>query len=77
MTVIGTVLPFSTSGGRSSDTRPLRNSASPISWRIACSICPGVFAAAGVATLAAPAAASPPAISASRRVMIIIMLSFL
>src|SRR5205085_10350922 len=64
---MGTVLPFSTSGGRSSSTRPLRISASPTTMRIAVSIWPSATACFGNA---APTAATAPAFKPSRRVIV-------
>src|SRR6516225_8828620 len=61
-TVIGTVLPFSTSGGMSSLILPLRTGASPTTLRIAeVSIAGVAFAWRDVMTGSAPATAAPPA----------------
>jgi hypothetical protein len=74
-TVIGTVLPFSTNGGKSSITRPLRIVGVPMALRIAVSICP--VAASADPDIVAPTAASPPASSTSRRVIFIMLISSL
>src|SRR4051812_9519518 len=74
-TVIGTTLPFSTSGGRSRVTLPVRIGASPNVCRIAACIWFGAgagawaFAAAGNA---APITATLPAFKTSRRVALIV-----
>src|SRR5215468_1031575 len=62
LTVIGTVLPFSTSGGISSLTLPVRTGASPTTLRIAEESIAGVaFTGRNVTIGTAPAAAAPPA----------------
>src|SRR5450756_1862745 len=62
LTVIGTVLPFSTSGGTSSLTLPVRTTAPPTTLRIAAASIAGV-ASAGLSVTAgtAPSTAAPPA----------------
>src|SRR5947209_17690134 len=69
LTVIGTVLPFSTMGGRSSRTLPWRTTASPTSSRIAALIAAGVACASRIATGRTPPAATmvPPAPSRKSR----------
>ena len=60
MTVIGTVLPFSTSGGMSSLTLPVCTAASPMTLRIAAASIAGVASAGRMVTIGtAPSTAAP------------------
>src|ERR1035437_1000300 len=62
LTVIGTVLPFSTSGGTSSLTLPVRTTAAPTTFRMAAARGAGVAAAGCSVTMGtAPSTAAPPA----------------
>src|SRR5580700_8149558 len=62
LTVIGTVLPFSTNGGMSSLTLPVRTSAVPVTLRMAEASIAGVaWSGRTVTTGIAPATAMPPA----------------
>src|SRR5947209_9882556 len=68
LTVIGTVLPFSTKGGTSSLTLPVRTTAAPVTSRIAAAIIAGVAAAGCAATIGtAPTTAAPPVSARNRR----------
>src|ERR1700692_4559771 len=62
LTVIGTVLPFSTSGGMSSLILPVRTTAAPTTVRIAAASIAGVACAGRSVTIGiAPITAAPPA----------------
>src|ERR1700738_4101251 len=68
LTVIGTVLPFSTSGGMSSFTFPVRTTALPTTLRIAAASIAGVASAGRRETTGtAPSAAALPARPRNRR----------
>src|SRR5262245_18645966 len=71
MTAHATVLPFSTSGGISSLTRPVLSLASPMTSAIAASIAAGVARAGRTARPASapPMAAAPASCKTSRRVL--------
>src|SRR3954454_6418708 len=61
-TVIGTVLPFSTKGGTSSLTLPVRTTAAPATSRIAAAIIAGVASAGRSVTIGTvPSTAALPA----------------
>src|SRR5450759_3549297 len=68
LTVIGTVLPFSTSGGMSSFIFPVRTTAAPTTFRIAAASIAGVASASrSVTTGTAPSTAALPARPRNRR----------
>src|SRR3954469_20252107 len=68
LTVSGTVLPFSTKGGTSSLTLPVRTTAAPATSRIAPAIAAGVASAGhGVAIGRVPRTAALPAEARNRR----------
>src|ERR1700690_2476005 len=68
LTVIGTVLPFSTSGGMSSLTLPVFTTAAPTTFRIAAASIAGVASACRSVTIGtAPVTAALPASSRNRR----------
>src|SRR5947209_8733050 len=64
LTVSGTVLPFSTSGGTSSLTLPLRTTAAPTTSRMALASIAGVASAGRSVT---PSTAALPAMARNRR----------